>query len=141
MRVGQVDAGEKVLVTYGSGRGKELSADDGVRGACGIGDLDRHVTADLPDEVGARGEGACGPRVERGARTEVDDTHSLDALPLVPVEQVERELVGVAVGDGGVEREAGGRIPAGGDAVGGVLRFDGCASIVGRAGPGVEGGT
>jgi hypothetical protein len=27
---------------------------------------------------------------------EVDDAHSLDALPLVPVEQVQRELVGLA---------------------------------------------
>ena len=101
MRGRQVVTKEKVWVTYGSGKGKEQSADDGVGGACGIGDLDRHVAADLPDEVGARGEGACGPRIERGARTEVDDTHSLDALPLVPVEQVERKLVGLAVGESG----------------------------------------
>ena len=116
------------------GRINEQAAEDGV-GPGRVRDRDVHVTADSPVEVDARVERRDRLGIQHRARCGVADLHRFAPGGAVPVEEVQLQVVRLAVGQVHVDSETGGRVPAGGDASGaaGILERPG----VGRArGPG-----
>ena len=62
-------------------------------------DRDRDVAADLVVQVHARLERRDRLRAQHGARRRVADLHLLGAAPVVPVDEVELEVVRLAVGE------------------------------------------
>ncbi len=101
-----------------------------------VGDRDHDVTADRVVQVLARLERRDRLRAQHGARGRVADLHRLGPALVVPVEQVQLEVVRQPVGEVDVDGEAGGGVPDGGDAVGepGTCKARGSVEV---GGPGV----
>ncbi len=76
------------------------------------------MTADRVVQVHARLERRDRLRVEHVARRRVADLHRLGPALVVPVVEVQLEVVRLPVGEVDVDGEAGGGVPDGGDAVG-----------------------
>ena len=70
--------------------------------------------------------------LEHGARRRVADLHRLGPAPVVPVVEVQLEVVRLPVAEVDVDGEAGGGVPDGGDAVGraGDLQARGSVEVV-----------
>ena len=60
----------------------------------------------------------------------VADLHLLDAAQVVPVEEVQLEVVLLPVGEVDVDREAGGGVPDGGDAAADAGDLQGAGVVV-----------
>ena len=71
-------------------------------------------------------------RAQHGARRRVADLHRLGPALVVPVDEVQLEVVRLAVAEVDVDGEAGGGVPDGGDAVGraGDLEARGSVEVV-----------
>src|SRR5437764_9421038 len=94
-------------------RVEEQAAEDGT-GAGLAGELDLDVSGDVPAQVRPVLEARDGLGAEDGAVGRVDDLDQLGAGAVtVPVEQVGRELVGLAVGEVDIDGERGPAVPAG----------------------------
>ena len=100
------------------------------------GDRDHQVARDLPVQVHAVGERRDRLGVQHGAGGGVADLHLLGSGPAVPVEEVQLQVVRLAVGEVDVDGEAGGGVPDGGDAVRRAGDLQG-AGVGGGRGPGV----
>ena len=98
-------------------------------------DGDQDVAADRVVEVDPRLEGRDRLGGQHGAGRRVGDLHLLAPPLLVPIEEVELQVVLLAVGEVDVHGEAGGGIPGGGDAAGAAGDLEG-AGIGGAGGPG-----
>ena len=100
---------------------EEQPADDRV-GAADYREGDHDVAGDRPRVVDATGECRWLLRVEHGAVGRTRELNLFDTAEIAPVEQVQRELVGVTVGDVDVDRERGIRVPDGSDPAGAGAR-------------------
>ena len=79
------------------------------------GDRDHQVARDLPVEVDAVAERRDRLGVQHLARAGVADLDLLAAALAVPVEEVQLQVVRLAVGQVDIDGEAGGGVPDGGD--------------------------
>src|SRR5208337_3778199 len=94
---------------------------------------DVHVAADSKDEVDAGVEGRDRLGVQHCAGCGVSDLHLFAARGGVPIKEVQRQVVDLAVSQVNVDGKTGGGVPAGGDA-------SGAAGILQRSGVGGTGG-
>src|SRR5262249_11912060 len=77
---------------------EEETADDGVV-AVEPRELDDDVAGQLPDEILAIVEAALCTAVEQSARRGIANVDTLHPTALIPVDAIERELVGLTVGE------------------------------------------
>ena len=98
-------------------RVEEYPADDSV-GPAGARERDHDVPTDLPLQVGALGERGGRLGVQNGSGGGICDLDLIASKRGIEVEQVEAEVVRLAVSDVDIDRKARGGVPACGDAVG-----------------------
>ncbi len=130
-----------LLEERGGGRGcrcgrgvEEEAAEHGIRPGQ-LRDGDQDVATDRVVEVDPRLEGRDRLGGQHGAGRRAGELHLLASPLLVPIEEVELQVVLLAVGEVDVHGEAGGGKPGGGDAAGAVGDLQ-SAGIRGAVGPG-----
>src|SRR5262249_54402965 len=105
-------------VVHGTAGAEEHAADDGIAAAKQVGDLELNVARDIPHQVLTAGEGGHCLAVEHTPRTGIEDVDAFGAWAvIVPVESVQGNLMGIAIGQVDIDGEAGAAVPGAGDAV------------------------
>src|SRR5205823_14427082 len=92
-------------------------------GAGASRDIDFDVPAQVPCEIDAATEGGGVLAVQDGASVTVGDLNCFGAASGIPIENVKRDAMFQAVGEGEINRVAGAGIVTTGDAIGGRTAF------------------